>query len=144
VIDGALKQSILQSVQMIVDHTHVPKNVRHFNAAVLVETQIVDPDFYTEMQDSSWCVLCANCSPNIKNGKQVAWVCCGLIACVQCITDYYLFDLKAQCPWCGAVFGDEWEFKDLFHEAHTSCPNISASELSNVHSKLAERGMKKT
>lgn len=119
------------------------KEIRGFPSQEVLETELV-PDTWITADDEGdyWCNLCPGRSGNISQRKQAMWVCCGVIACAACITEYYLYDNRARCPWCKHVFEQPWAFKDMFCPVPTSSPICSVGELVNVHSTLADKGLK--
>ena len=66
--------------------------------------------------DSAEEVICIKCpiSGCTSEDKDYSlWICCGVIACCECIVRHYEFKSVAICPWCGSVATDLKSFNEM-------------------------------
>jgi hypothetical protein len=62
----------------------------------------------TDCQDHHISIKCPIRGCSNDNKDFALWICCGVIACCECIVEQYEFKSLAICPWCGSVASD-WE-----------------------------------
>lgn len=140
-IDRSICQQLLSAHEFASDATMVQIEPLYLANEQILSTQFAVTDSFvdTASRQQSPCNLCLS-----TYRPRGMWICCGITACLECITNQYLFDSRFVCPWCRFIFPKTWELKSIIMSPVNAFAEAPWKERSNsLQRHLAAQGISK-